>query len=237
MMVFCNKTISKLKKIRHSVVTDDYSAIEQIQSQNWQYFVEYVLAACRANSIREKTDVKQAQLIKSSSENITICKMVYQSFYNQVEQNLNLTISNWTADEMSEINKGLQRGNYWANIETDDLLDCWSSFYFERGRFPVSQERIMVPQAEISKFVATYMPLSHIDLYDKFKRTDGKGLVSIQALAALNIHLGGNKIISKNTLTEILYNLTFQALSKENDDIYLRFDNIGLLVLDILECL
>ena len=93
-MVFCNKTISKLKKIRHSVVTDDYSAIEKIQSQNWQYFIEYVLATCRANSIREKTDVKQAQLIKSSSENITICKMVYQSFYNQVEQNLNLTISN-----------------------------------------------------------------------------------------------------------------------------------------------
>ena len=40
-----------------------------------------------------------------------------------------------------------------------------------------------------------------------------------------------------NALTEFLYNLTFQALSKENDDIYLRFDNIGLLVLDILECL
>ena len=46
------------------------------------------------------------------------------------------------------------------------------------------------------------MPLSHIDLYDKFKRTDGKGLLSIQALAALNIHLGGNKIISKNDWIE-----------------------------------
>ena len=36
-------------------------------------------------------------------------------------------------------------------------------------------------------------------------------------------------------MTEFLHNLTFQALSKENDDIYLSFDNIGLLVLDILE--
>ena len=95
----------------------------------------------------------------------------------------------------------------------------------------------MVPQAETSKFVKTYMPLSPTDLYNKFKGTDAKGLVSIQALAALNLHLGSNKIISKNALTEFLHNLTFQALSKENDDTYLSFDNIGLLVLDILECL
>ena len=95
----------------------------------------------------------------------------------------------------------------------------------------------MVPQAETSKFVTAYMPLSPTDLYNKFKGADAKGLVSIQALAALNIHLGGNKIIFKNALTEFLHNLTFQALSKENGDTYLSLDNIGLLVLDILECL
>ena len=122
-----------------------------------------------------------------------------------------------------------------ANIETDNVLDCWPGCYFERGRFPGSQELIMVPQAETSKSVKTYMPLSPIDLYQKFKGTDAKGLVSIQALAALNLHLGSNKIISKNALTEFLHNLTFKALSKENDNIYLSFDNIGLLVLDILE--
>ena len=61
--------------------------------------------------------------------------------------------------------------------------------------------------------------MSSIDLYQKSKRTYAKRLVSIQALAALNINLGGNKVISKNALTEFLHNLTFQALSKENDDI------------------
>ena len=59
--------------------------------------------------------------------------------------------------------------------------------------------------------------MSSIDLYQKSKRTYAKRLVSIQALTAL---------ISKNALTEFLHNLTFQALSKENDDIYLSFDNI-----------
>ena len=36
-------------------------------------------------------------------------------------------------------------------------------------------------------------------------------------------------------MTEFLQTLTFQALSKENDEIYLSFDYIGDLVLDILE--
>ena len=83
----------------------------------------------------------------------------------------------------------------------------------------------MVPQAEIPKIVRTQTALSPIDLYQKFKAADAKALVSIQALAALNIHLGGNRIVSKNTLTEFLHNLTFQALSKENDKVYLSFDN------------
>ena len=38
-------------------------------------------------------------------------------------------------------------------------------------------------------------------------------------------------------MTEFLHNLTFQALSKENDKVYLNFDNIGIWILDILECL
>ena len=36
-----------LKKEEYSIVTDDYIAIEKIQGQNWQCFVESVLDACR----------------------------------------------------------------------------------------------------------------------------------------------------------------------------------------------
>ena len=95
----------------------------------------------------------------------------------------------------------------------------------------------MVPQAEIPKFIRTQTELSPIDLYQKFKAVDAKALVSIQALPALNIFLWGNRIVSKNALTEFLHDLTFQALSKQNDKVYLNFDNVGILVLDILECL
>ena len=95
----------------------------------------------------------------------------------------------------------------------------------------------MVPQAKISEFVRTQTALSPIDLYLKFKPADAKALVSIQDLAALNIHLGRHGIVSKNALIEFLHNLTFKALSKENDKVTLSFDKIGFLVLDIVECL
>ena len=81
----------EVKKVKHSVVTVDYVAIEKIQSQNWQYFVESVLDACRANNVGEKINIKQAQLLMNNAENITICKKTYQTLYNQVAQNLSFT--------------------------------------------------------------------------------------------------------------------------------------------------
>ena len=59
--------------------------------------------------------------------------------------------------------------------------------------------------------------------------------MSIQVLAALIIHFGGDKTTSKNALSESLDNLLFQALSKGNGNIYLNFDNVGELIIDILE--
>ena len=47
--------------------------------------------------------------------------------------------------------------------------------------------------------------------------------------------MGGDKEISKKASTEFLSNLTFQALSKENDNIFLDFENVGNLTLYILE--
>ena len=46
------------------------------------------------------------------------------------------------------------------------------------------------------------MPISPVDLYKKFGRADAKALVSIHALAALNIHFGRNKYISQGVLGE-----------------------------------
>ena len=93
----------------------------------------------------------------------------------------------------------------------------------------------MLPQADIPDFVKTEMPLSPIELYKKFKATDAKALVSLQTIVALNIHLGGDRDISKKALAEYLHNLKFQTLSKENDKILMSFEYVGNLFLDICE--
>ena len=72
-----------------------------------------------------------------------------------------------------------------------------------------------------------------VDLYKKFAGTYAKALVSIHALAALNIYFGGNKYISQTSISEYLQNLAYQASSQENDKIFMSFDNIGLLVNDL----
>ena len=46
-----------------------------------------------------------------------------------------------------------------------------------------------------------------------------------------------NRDVSKKALTEFLRNLTFQALSKETDDILLSSEHAGNLFLDIFESL
>ena len=67
------------------------------------------------------------------------------------------------------------------------------------------------------------MSLSPMKLHTSFRGTDAKGLVSFHALAALNIYFGGSQDVWKIALSEYLKNLIYQALSDENDNIYLSF--------------
>ena len=64
----------QLKKIKHSSVTDDYIAAEEIQNQNCQYFVKSVLESCKLNNIGRTIKKPQAKLLLDTVENITIAK-------------------------------------------------------------------------------------------------------------------------------------------------------------------
>ena len=147
-----------------------------------------------------------------------------------------MTVENLSAEEFSEIKDDFNRENFWAK-HVICQLDCWIAFFFSKGRFPGSQKLIMLPQADIPDFVKIETPLSLIDLYKKFKAIGAKAVASIQAIAALNIHLGGDRDVSKKALTEFLCNLTCQTLNKENDDILLSFEHVGNLFLDTFESL
>ena len=167
-------------------------------------------------------------------ENVTMVKKSYESFYNIVQKNFYSTMQQLSVDEQNDIHDDFLRENFWWKDATSQL-DSWISFYFKFRRFPGSQKLVSIPKVDLPYFLKTDMPISPVDLYKKFAGTDAQALVSIHALAALNIHFGRNKYISQTAIHEYLKNLTYQALSQENGKIFMSFDDIRLLVNDFLE--
>ena len=139
-----------------------------------------------------------------------------------------------SVDKRDRNKEDFLRENFWWDDVISQLDSCLA-FYFKHGRFPGSQKLVSILKVNLPYFLKTDMPISPVDLYKKFGGTDAKALVSIHALTALNIHFCRNGYISQAALSEYLNNLTYQALSQENDKIFMVFDKIGLLVNDILE--
>ena len=93
---------------------------------------------------------------------------------------------------------------------------------------------ISVPQGEIPKFIKSTDIISPLALYRKYLSKDMRGLLGVQFLAVLNIFLGSGLSISKNAMGGLFHNLSYQALSKDNDKYKLEFATITLLVKSII---
>ena len=134
-------------KIKHSKVTDDYIAVEEIQNKNWQYFIERVIEVCKSKEIGS-TIRKSQNFLLNAVENVAIAKRSYETFYNVVEKNVYSTMNKLSVDERNKIKYHFLRENFWAeNVVTQ--LDCWISFYFQHGRFPGSQKLISIPKVNL----------------------------------------------------------------------------------------
>ena len=49
------------RSLYDSKATNDDSAIDVIQNENWQYFIEKILEACEMNGIGDNTDLSNVQ--------------------------------------------------------------------------------------------------------------------------------------------------------------------------------
>ena len=209
----------EIKKIKHSVVTQDYLAAEKIQDRNWKYFVESVLAFSQKATV--SSDEKSFLL--ETKENVEILKKTYEKLYNQISKNLTSTLDKMPFDLFKNIEDDLLR----------DLknLDSWVSFYFKQGRFPGNSSLTILPQSAIPKTIDQLtVEVSPVELYRKFGNSETKSLVSFQAIVALFLHYGGDALTAKRAMEEWKNNLTFQALSKENDKVTMQFDYLAKIV-------
>ena len=104
------------------------------------------------------------------------------------------------------------------------ILTIYRDFYYETGLFPGRNTLIPVPRAPIPSFIDTNDVLSPSDLYESYVGCDMKGLVSLQVLAAFNRFLGGESFLSSNAMVEFLHNLSWKALTNDNDSIQIKFE-------------
>ena len=91
-MTFKIQLVSRLYKLSISAVTDNYLAAEEIQNQNWQYFIEGVIEVCKskeANSTIKPTE----KFLLTTLENVTVTRKAYKTFYNVLGRKVYLKMS------------------------------------------------------------------------------------------------------------------------------------------------
>ena len=99
---FQNSIGELLIKVKHSLVTDNYIAAEEIQNQNWQYFIERVLEVCHSKEVG--STIKQTEdFLLTTQKNVTLAKKSYETFYDVVERNIYSTMSKISNDERKQL--------------------------------------------------------------------------------------------------------------------------------------
>ena len=137
-------------------------------------------------------------------------------------------------DFAKKVKDDLMRENF--NESNFFNLDTWVNFYFKQGRFPGNNDLTILPQTDLPEYIDQLsVEVWPVELYKKFGQGDTKCLASFHAIIALFLNYGGNLKTAKKAIEEWKNNLTFQALSKENDTILMNFTFLGELVFYFLE--
>ena len=91
-----------------------------------------------------------------------------------------------------------------------ELLSNFQLFYYNTGRFPLSNELLIVPDGDVPDGEEK---INMKNLYEMFQHTKFYGLVSLQFLAVLCLVFNDKEIKRiKNTLTELYKNLSYTTL-------------------------
>ena len=139
---FLSESNVPIKKIKHTFVTDCFIAAEEIQNQNWQYHIEQVIEFCYNKEIGKTIRTPQSNLLFDAVMNITKAKQSHNTFHNTVGESFNLkTIEKLPVEEKEKIKEDFERENFSAENLIQGL-DHWASFFFDKGRFPGSQELV-----------------------------------------------------------------------------------------------
>ena len=238
----CNtlRLANRLKplSIRHSQIVNNETAISILQSNTWGNFVEQLLHFANGNislddfNLDDDREFERYNVIEKTSDNVNYCKQFYQEVFDDIGYFFQRMIKETPNEFLEPLKADLANEIYFyknlKDIESHtELLRIFNSFYFKTGRFPGNYtDLILVPTGKNPPFVKSFDQISPIDLNDKFQNTPSYGIAAVHFLAALNIFFGGEKDLSQDVMTELLHNLSYQALNFENTKVNIKFDQI-----------
>ena len=81
-----------------------------------------------------------------------------------------------------------------------EILQTFDRFFFAFGRFLAINQLAAISIGDVPSFVQLNDVILLSELYKRCNLGDTRGLVCIHFLASPNVHLGGNKMISKNAV-------------------------------------
>ena len=108
------------------------------------------------------------------------------------------------------------------------ILETYRDFFYDFGRFPGNNTIVPVPRARIPSFIEARDVLSPLAHYETYVGRDMRGIVSVQFLAAFNIFFGGDSELSREAMCKLFHNLSWQALTNNNDRCQIQFDAISI---------
>ena len=238
----CNtfRLANRLKplSIRHSQIVTNEKAISILQSNTWGYFVEQLLHFANGNislddfNLDDDREFERYNVIEKTSDNVNYCKQFYQEVFDDIGYFFQRMIRETPNEFLEPLKADLANEIYFyknlKDIEShSELLRVFNSFYFKTGRFPGNYtDLILVPTGKNPSFVKSFDQISPVELNDKFQNTPSYGIAAVHFLAALNIFFGGEKNLSQDVMTELLHNLSYQALNFENTKVNIKFDQI-----------
>ena len=223
--------------IRHSQIITNKQAISILQTNNWQYFVEQLLHIANGEINLDDFDLDNNQgfekynIIEKTSDNINYCRQFYEEVFNDIAYFFQKMIKETPDEFLEPIKADLANEIYFTQnlkeIESHvELLKIFNRFYFKSGRFPGNSDCVLVPAGVKPNFVKTFDQISPVELNEKFQNGPSYGTAAVHFLAGLNIYFCGEKKLSQDVMSELLYNLSYQVLSIDNKKKNIKFEEI-----------
>ena len=223
--------------VRHSQVLTNEEAISILQTNNWQYFVEQLLYIANGNidlddfNLDNDEEFEKYTIIEKTSDNINYCKLFYEEVFNDIAYFFQKMIKETPDEFLQPMKEDLANEIYFSDNLKDieshvELLKIFNRFYFKTGRFPGNSDLAVVPAGVKPNFVQLFDQISPVELNEKFQNTPSYGVAAVHFLAGLNMYFGGDKNLSQDVMSELLYNLSYRVLSIDDKKKDLKFDRV-----------